>query len=166
MSYITEDDMVFNYDDEKEIQVGGFKIDSVLLKMGMSPIVTMNKDTSAKKMSGGVSNVSELFENLVVPNWVAYFPVKKGGDNHQDRMDDENEENNKEREYVDEDVDDDYLSDNEENEDKIIGGALYDKLLDLATVNPSELKKTKKNKTRAKKDKMKHKKTAKNNAMK
>ena len=74
MSYIGASDLVFNSDDDG-INSGGFNVKSLLLKMGMSPIITLNK---ANIQNGG-DNVSDIFNDLVVPNWALYHPSKMTG---------------------------------------------------------------------------------------
>jgi len=155
MNYITEDDMVFTNDDEKGIYSGGFKVDSIMMKLGISPIMTVNKKLE-KETDGPETKVSDLFSQLVVPNWIAYYPNKKGGEK------DSNEKNiHLDTDDIETVSDEDDIS-IEENEDSIIGGSLYDRLVDLATVNEKELKRSKKNKTKRNKVKSSHKKTSKN----
>ena len=58
-------DMVFNYDNDNNnngITSGGFSVNSIMLKMGLSPLATLNKQ------SGG-ANVSDIFDGIVIPNW-------------------------------------------------------------------------------------------------
>jgi hypothetical protein len=159
MNYITEDDMVFTNDAEKGIYSGGFKVDSIMMKLGISPILTVNKNLEKEK-NGSEPKVSDLFSQLVVPNWIAYYPNKKGGE----KMADEKETHLDSHDNIDIEgtlSDDDDIS-IEENEDSIIGGTLYDRLVELATVNEKELKQSKKNKTKRNKVKSAHKKTNKN----
>lgn len=54
-------DMIFS-DENNKITSGGFSVNSIMLKMGLSPLVTLNNQ------SGG-ANVSDMFEGLVIPNW-------------------------------------------------------------------------------------------------
>ena len=59
---MNESDLVFYTDDKKNIFSCGYDVNSVFLKLGISPIKTIqNKDTA-----------NNLFENLVVPNWSIY----------------------------------------------------------------------------------------------
>lgn len=93
IDYIGADELVFNNDKENGIHSGGFSVKSIMMKAGMSPILTVNYD----KMSGGGDNVSDLFNDLVVPNWVLSYNTKMIGGNHdnvyhnQTKMDDEEE---------------------------------------------------------------------------
>jgi hypothetical protein len=132
MSYIGMNELVFNKDEENSIYSGGFSVKSIMLKKGMSPIKTMNNihHNILDEQSGGDSNqVSDLFDNLVVPNWLLSPPYKlTGGFNNYD------EEN-----------DDDILMDENYNtDDDIIDEDLHDKLLALASVPLKKNKKTKK----------------------
>ena len=71
---IGANELVYNVDDNLGIYSGGFSVNSMLMKAGISPIVTYN---SPKNQSGGGSDelkkVSDLFESLVVPNWALHF---------------------------------------------------------------------------------------------
>jgi hypothetical protein len=56
-------DMIFNNNNNNiGITSGGFSVNSIMLKMGLSPLVTLNNQ------SGG-ANVSDMFSGIVVPNW-------------------------------------------------------------------------------------------------
>ena len=76
MSYIGANEFVFNNDKESGIHSGGFSVNSIMMKGGISPIMTLN-DSVAQK--GGATNVSDLFNDLVVPNWVLSNPIIYGG---------------------------------------------------------------------------------------
>lgn len=54
-------DMIFS-DENNKITSGGFSVNSIMLKMGLSPLVTINNQ------SGG-NRVSDMFEGIVIPNW-------------------------------------------------------------------------------------------------
>ena len=67
-------DLIFN--SNKEINSGGFSVESILMKSIESPFVTINNNSS---FSGGNTNnnanqVSDIFNSLVVPNWALYNP--------------------------------------------------------------------------------------------
>ena len=116
---INENELIFNKDKEKSIFSGGFSVNSIMLKKGISPIMTLNN-----QQVGG-NKVSDLFENLVIPNWTLSY-------------------NNKHQLYSDIKND---VNVNELCED------LHDKLLELVkdqnidnNVNKSKHKITKKNK--------------------
>ena len=60
---------------------GGFNVNSIMMKAGMSPITTL------QSQSGG-DNVSDLFGgNLVIPSWLLSYSTMNGGgkkDKHKD----------------------------------------------------------------------------------
>jgi len=72
MSYINADDLLFNNDTENGIHSGGFSVNSIMMKKGISPIMTINDS-----QFGGSNLVSDLFNKLVVPNWVLSHTDKK-----------------------------------------------------------------------------------------
>jgi len=47
------------------ITSGGFSVNSIMLKMGLSPLATLNK---SNEQSGG-THVSDMFDGIVVPTW-------------------------------------------------------------------------------------------------
>jgi len=97
IDYIGANELIFNKDNKLGIYSGGFSIDSIMLKNGMSPITTLNSGSQ----EGGSNKVSDLFQNLVVPNWVLSYNMNGGT-------------------YKDESDDDSHIDDE-----------LHDKLLDL-----------------------------------
>ena len=110
-------DLIFN--SNKEINSGGFSVESILMKSSQSPFITMNNNSP---FSGGNNNnntnqVSDIFNSLVVPNWALYNPnnLQKININTGDK--DKNV-------YANEDDD---KSDND-----CIQDTLYDKLFNLA----------------------------------
>ncbi len=118
LDYIGANELVFNNDKENGIHSGGFSVKSIMMKAGMSPIMTIN---SPNEMTGGSSDkVSDLFNNLVVPNWTLSYNNRIVGGKY------------KEREYDTEDDEDEDLIDDD----------LYEKLLDLVKeTKTSELSK-------------------------
>lgn len=118
LDYIGADELVFNNDKENGIHSGGFSIKSIMMKAGMSPIMTLN---SPDEMTGGSSDkVSDLFNNLVVPNWALSYNNRIVGGKYKDNFDD------------DDDSDSDSNSDDENNgKTDVIDDDLYEKLLDL-----------------------------------
>lgn len=129
MSYFDGDDLLFKNDIQNGIHSGGFSVNSIMMKKGISPIMTINDDQSG----GDGKLVSDLFNNLVVPNWVFSYPDQKFGGK-----------------YNDTDSDSDTNSD-----DDMIGGAinddLHNKLLELVREHDNNEKKTKKRLTKRKK---------------
>lgn len=61
-------DLVIN----QEFSGGGFSVDSILLKSNISPIQTVMVNNE-QHGGGHPSKVSELFGNLVVPNWALNY---------------------------------------------------------------------------------------------
>jgi len=113
-NYIGPDELIYNNDGE--IHSGGFSVNSIMLKNGLSPIITLNQSNI---IGGGTneSKVSDLFNNLVVPNWSLSYNYKNGGSN--------NILNKKIH--------------NEENDDDMIEDSLHDKLLNLVKVDKNEI---------------------------
>jgi hypothetical protein len=102
IDYIGAGELVFNTDKEAGIYSGGFSVNSAMMKAGLSPILTVNKPLQ----SGGATQVSDLFKDLVIPNWALSYSMRGG-------------------EYKDESSD----SDSEYGDD--IDDDLHDKLLGL-----------------------------------
>ena len=123
INYIGGDEFVFTNEDG--IQSGGFSVNSIMMKAGMSPIMTLNTQY------GGGDKVSDLFNNLVIPNWALSYGNKMGGGPYQDISDDESSDG---------DIDDD----------------LNDKLLDLVRHHETNIKQNggKKRKTQKQKQKV------------
>jgi hypothetical protein len=77
MNYIGGDDLVAYTDESGGVYSGGFNVKSVLMKLGISPIVTLNHQTKRSN----TDKVSELFENLAIPNWaIAYKNLHSGSE--------------------------------------------------------------------------------------
>ena len=122
LDYIGANELVFNNDTNLGIHSGGFSVNSIMLKGGMSPIMTLNTPDS---MIGGGNKVSDLFNNLVIPNWaLSYNDRIVGGKYNEPRHDDS-------------DTDDDVIDDD-----------LHEKLLDLVKEHNIKSKETKKKMTR------------------
>ena len=71
VDYIGAGELVYNTDGGG-VQSGGFSVESIMMRAGMSPIKTMNTT-----QSGG--NVSDLFKNLVIPSWTLSYNNRIGG---------------------------------------------------------------------------------------
>ena len=133
INYIGANELVYNSNKKDGIYSGGFSVNSTMLKLGLSPIITYNTQ------NGGNSNkVSDLFESLVIPNWALNYNNNIVGG-----------------EYKDSDEDDDYEENNTENfeteeNDQVIDDDLHNKLLDLVIVKENEIK-NQKNKIKNKK---------------
>jgi hypothetical protein len=124
MSYIDGNDLVFYGGDDNQIYSGGFSVNSIMMKSGISPFTTINNVNGENVQNGG--NVADLFKNLVVPSWLVSQNNNFSGGSKHDKNDDD--------------------SDNEE----IISDELYDKLLNLVTVDDKEIKNKKKHTRRFK----------------
>jgi len=109
MSYIDPYELVFTNDQKGGIYTGGISVNSIMMGQGISPIITLNGDG---QQNGG--KVSDLFDNIVVPNWAFSNGIKRNSliEEHH-------------KHHSDEDGDSD--SDN----DSIVAGDLHDKLLGL-----------------------------------
>jgi hypothetical protein len=116
INYIGANDLIFNTDSENGVYSGGFNVNSIMMKAGLSPIITLNKE----HQQGG-SNVSDLFQSLVIPNWtLSYGNRMVGGEYKENNHDDDDE------------IDDD----------------LHDKLLELVKEHNSKIQKNKKKQTK------------------
>lgn len=122
MSYIGANEFVFNNDKDGGIHSGGFSVNSIMMKGGISPIMTLNHSTTQK---GGANKVSDLFNDLVVPNWVLSYPTIYGGDS---------KSNNN--------------SDEDTDEDDVIDDDIHDKLLDLIKQDDNKMQNKKKRATK------------------
>ena len=123
MGHINQEDLVFSAG--KNIQSGGFSVSSILMKSGISPIMTMN--TNIIGQSGGSNKVSDLFQNLAVPNWATTYNMQGGEYKEVDKKKHNNEDS-------DSDIDDD----------------LHEKLLDLVKEHDNKIKKKNKRLTKKK----------------
>jgi hypothetical protein len=120
VDYVGVNELVFNNDIKEGIHSGGFDVKSIMMKAGMSPIMTVNTE-----QFGGGEKVSDLFNNLVIPNWTLSYNNRITGGKH------------KEVEHDDSDEEDDVIHDD-----------LHEKLLELVKEHNTEIKKTKKKTTR------------------
>lgn len=114
-SYIGPDELI--YTNEGGIYSGGFDVKSIMMKNNLSPIMTLNSEMNIQ--NGGrvdINKVSDLFSNLVVPNWNLSYSYQNGG-------------SFKERPY-----------NSQDEEEDIIENDLHEKLLNLVRVHEDELK--------------------------
>jgi len=118
IDYIGANELVFNKDNDSGIYSGGFSVNSIMMKAGMSPIMTINTE-----QLGGANNVSDLFNDLVIPNWAITYNNPTAGGKYKDD-------------------DSDYDSDDDIDDD------LHDKLLELVKEHENKLKKDNKKKSR------------------
>jgi len=127
-------ELIFYNDEKGNIHSGGFSVKSMMMKNGMSPIITLNEPY--KKQNGGTDMVSDLFDNIVVPNWALYLPTQSAGSSRKE----------------------------EEDDDDIIDDDLHDKLLELVKPDVKQIRKgTSKNKKRCSKNKTRKNKIQKKN---
>jgi hypothetical protein len=83
MNYFSGEDLIFYKDvNSGKIMSGGYSIDSILLKDGISPMTTLNQDIDIIK-GGSNQKVSNIFENLAVPAGLFYYEQKGGKDDNQ-----------------------------------------------------------------------------------
>jgi hypothetical protein len=135
IDYIGANELVFNVDKGAGIFSGGFNINSVMMKAGMSPIMTINGQMGGNLMGGNLmggdtNKVSDLFNNLAIPAWAISY---NNSSNNNDMIGGRNK-------IKDDDSDSDCDSD--------IDDDLHDKLLDLVKDHDRKLKEIKKRKTR------------------
>ena len=128
MSYIEAKDLV--YTNKDGIYSGGFNVQSIMMKRGISPIMTINNNDGQK--GGSPSQVSDIFSGLVVPAYAYYHnggskSVSISYKNH-------NREN-----------------DESDSEDDVIDDDLHDKLLDLVKEHDNKLKQEERKKKRTRK---------------
>lgn len=103
LDYIGANELVFNNDVEAGIHSGGFSVKSIMMKAGMSPIMTVNNN----EFVGKNEKVSDLFNDLVVPNWtLSYNNRIMGGNYNENNNEDEDEDNKKQDEVIDDDLHD------------------------------------------------------------
>ena len=75
IDYIGAHELVFNTDKEAGVYSGGFGVNSIMMRAGMSPIMTLNT-----QIGGDSNKVSDLFDSLVVPNWTLSYNKMLGGE--------------------------------------------------------------------------------------
>ena len=121
LDYIGANELVFNNDTNLGIHSGGFSVNSIMLKGGMSPIMTVNTE----QIGGNFNKVSDLFNDLVVPNWALSYNNRIVGGKY------------KEVEHDDSDTEDDVIDDD-----------LHEKLLELVKEHNIQAKKPIKKMTR------------------
>ena len=146
MTHINENELVYNVDKEGNIFSGGFGVNNILMKMGGSPIITLNS-----RQTGGGEKVSDLFNDLAVPNWAYSYRERFGNDSLNGGSDMERNTYNSLNwsNYSDDDDDVDdvgkkhiYIDNNHDDDDvenqsggNFISDDLYNKLLGLVTVD-------------------------------
>jgi hypothetical protein len=139
MSNIDGSDLVFYTGVDNQIYSGGFNVNSIMMKAGISPFKTLNKINT---QTGG--NVSDLFKDLVVPSWL----VSQGNNSNDGYKHSGGSKHKK--------------NDDDSEDDEVVSDELYDKLLDLVTVSDTEIKNRKKHTKRFKNKVTKNKVTKRN----
>ena len=119
------------------INIGGFSVNSIMMKAGMPPIQTVQTG-----QEGGSNKVSDLFGNLAVPNWLLHYENIFNIQNP----------NNTNSKKDDTDDDDDDIKDD-----------LHDKLLGIISQHTNTSLKSKKQTKKHKKYKKNNNDTKKNN---
>ena len=123
MSYIGPNELVFNNDIENGIHAGGFNVNSIMMKTGFSPIMTLN---NGLQTAGSSNKVSDLFDNLVVPSWTLSYHNNFYGGEHNKHT----------------------IHNHDSEDDDVIDDDLHDKLLDLVKEHEIKIEQKKKRKTR------------------
>lgn len=109
LNYVGSNELVYTNEKNNQIHAGGFSVNSILMKAGVSPIMTIHNPA----MVGGGTKVSDLFNHLVVPNWALSYNNRLGGGKYRDR-----------------DLDSDSDSDSDSDND-VVKDDLHDQLLSL-----------------------------------
>jgi len=127
-------DLVCYRDPDGGIYSAGFNVKSIMMKAGISPIITMNTDDASCINAGlglGEKNkVSDLFDNLVIPNWALAYDTKNTNMNNMGIRLMGGEKGTTAHKNGTEDDDDDVVDDD-----------LHDRLLDL--VKEHDIRKSK-----------------------
>jgi hypothetical protein len=124
---MNEDDFIYYKDDKNNLMSGGFSMNLLALKNGLSPLSGIQGGSEGG--SGGLhdTDYSQEFKDHIIPSFL-HYQLAGEHDNYSQKMsellnvyEDHNEENE---------------NNENENEDQE-GGDLYEKLLDLVTMNKS-----------------------------
>lgn len=103
LNYIGAEDLVF--ESGGGVHSGGFSVNSIMMKSGLSPIMTIN----TQQIGGKHDKVSDLFNDLVIPNWALSYNNRIVGGKYNEVQHDSDSE----------------------DEDGVIDDDLHDKLLEL-----------------------------------
>jgi len=167
MSHIGDNELIIYTDQKGGIYSGGFSLNNMLKKMGESPIITLNKNTT-----GGGEQVSDLFKDLAIPIHALY--LKTGGSENSSNYHNETSATSNDNSDNDSDNEDDSDSDSDTNNvegqkgGNFISDDLYNKLLGLVSVdvNGNEIQEHKHKKQSKRLLKNKNKKTRKHKKQK
>ena len=135
MRYIGANDLVFNNNKVDGIFGGGFSVNSIMMKGGISPIMTLNGNNIQN--GGSTGKVSDIFGGLAVPAY-AYH---NGGSTSNTYKNHKNEN-----------------SHDSDSEDDVVDDDLHDKLLGLVKEHESRLTQNERKKKRTRKNTGKNKK--------
>ena len=148
------DDAEFIYytDADGCINSGGFCIKSIMLKNKISPVMTLNKPYYEQNQ---INKVSDIFDDLVVPNWAYLQPrnVMNNTDYNRNTDYNGNTDYNRNTDYngnTDYNRNNKFNNNYEDENDEIIDDYLYNQLLELVK-EVDTLKKQKKNESRKRK---------------
>ena len=132
MSFVGEENIVtprdlVTYKNQQggDVFGGGFNVNSVLLNLGIPPMMTLNKANGIE-----TEKVSDIFSNLAIPNWAIAYKTLKGEYTNQYG-------GSIASHYKNYDDDDDHVNND-----------LYNALLKYASVDEDEIKKGGKKKSR------------------
>ena len=125
-NYIGANELVFTNDEESNIYSGGFSVKSIMMKAGMSPIMTLNQNLHHRGGASESEKVSDLFNDLVVPNWALSYNDRIVGGKY-------NEEDHHKKYNSDDDSD-------EGDDEDIVSDDLHEKLLDLVKEHNAKVK--------------------------
>jgi hypothetical protein len=108
---ISADDLIY-YKEGDKIYSGGFQVNSILLKKGLSPLTSYQHAGSNNE-----NKVSDLFKNFAIPSGLLYYPNKS--------------------DYGSADiiVEKDYIVQGEFDDDEYMTEDIHDRLLELASAN-------------------------------
>lgn len=98
IQYIGPEELIFNSDTEGKVYSGGFSVNSIMMKNGLSPIITFNNNP---QIGGNTDKVSDLFNDLVIPNWAISYNNNIIGGKYKEV---EHNEDNSDDEYINDDL--------------------------------------------------------------
>ena len=153
---MNEDDFIYYKDDKNNLMSGGFSMNLLALKNGLSPLSGIEvKGGGEGEVKGGGedrslhdTDYSQEFKDHIIPSFL-HYQLAGEHDNYSQKM----------SELLNV-----YEDDNEHNDENVDqeGGDLYEKLLDLVTMNKSN-KNRNKNKNKISRKEPKNNKNTKNN---
>jgi hypothetical protein len=163
IDYIGADELVFNTDVGAGIYSGGFSVNSIMMKGGMSPIITLNNEINTLNITGGAnastanastinastvnastanySKVSDIFNNLVVPNWALTYNNRMVGGSHKHNNFD-HKDTDSEEDYIEDDLHD-KLIELIKDDERLIKGEIHTVKKRMLTRRPKRLIKEK-----------------------